>query len=285
MRKLLLLLATTLSLSAQAVDPNLYAGLRWRLVGPFRGGKATSASGVPGNPAIYYFGTAGSGVWKTVDGGQVWNCVSDSVRLTGIGAVAVAPSRADTVYIGASQGAAAGLYRSTDGGEHWDLVGLQGHGVLSIVIDPHNPDVVMAASGDAGVVRSADGGKTWKSVLPDEKTGGVWLVFDPDDPRNVYAGTRAITQGGRGGFGGGGGRGAPPVTTPATDSQIFRSADEGLTWTKTGPEGLPGGNFGTISLAVAPGSRGQRVYDYVAQGMSAPTTAARTGRAPRTIRD
>ena len=108
------------ALPAQSVDPNLYAGLRWRLLGPFRGGKATMASGVPGNPAVYYFGTAGSGVWKTVDGGQVWNCVSDSVRLTGIGAVAVAPSRPDTVYVGATSGPTAGVYRSTDGGAHWN---------------------------------------------------------------------------------------------------------------------------------------------------------------------
>src|SRR5215831_11070062 len=214
MRKLVFVFATTLSLSAQAVDPNIYAGLRWRLLGPFRGGKATTASGVPGNPAIYYFGTAGSGVWKTVDGGQVWTCVSDSMQLTAIGAVAVAPSRPDIVYVGASAGPTAGLYRSNNGGEHWDLVALKGHAVASIVIDPHNPDVVMAAATDAGVMRTADSGKSWNPVLPDDKIGGVWLVFDPDDPRNVYAGTRAIAQGGRGG-GGGGGRGAEPMTTPA----------------------------------------------------------------------
>ena len=251
-------------LGAQPIDPNLYSGIRWRLIGPFRGGKATMVSGVPGSPAIYYMGTAGSGVWKTVDGGQVWNCVSDSVRLTGIGAVAVAPSRPDTVYVGATTANTAGLYRSNDGGGHWDLVALQGHGVSSIVIDPHNPDVVMAAAGDTGVMRTTDGGKTWTGVLPDAKMGGVWLVFDPDNPANVYAGTRPAAAGGRGG---GGGRGAPPVTTPATDSQIYRSSDEGVTWKKTAPDGLPGGNFGTIALAVAPGTKGQRVYDYVAQGM------------------
>jgi len=220
-------------------------------------------SGVPGNPAVYYMGTAGSGVWKTVDGGQVWECVSDSVKLTGIGAVAVAPSRPDTVYVGATTSLTAGLYRSTDGGVHWDLVALQGHGVTSIAIDPRNPDLVMAAAGDTGVMRTSDGGTTWKSVLPDEKVGGVWLVFDPDNPANVYAGTRPATGGGRGGPG----RGAPAVTTPATDSQIYRSNDEGVTWTKTAPTGLPGGNFGTIALAVAPGTGGKRVYDYVAQGM------------------
>src|SRR5579863_2186573 len=169
MRKTYLLLFTLLAAaSAQTVDPNLYAGMKWRLVGPFRGGKATTASGVPGNPAVYYFGTAGSGVWKTVDGGQVWACVSDPMRLTSIGAVAVAPSHPDTVYVGASGGALVsgggsnrGLYRSTDAGGHWDLVALAEHSVSSIVIDPHNADIVMAA-GDAGVERTSDGGKTWK---------------------------------------------------------------------------------------------------------------------------
>ncbi len=253
------------SASAQPVDSDLYGGMRWRLLGPFRGGKSTMVSGVPGNPAIYYMATAGSGVWKTVDGGQVWNCVSDSLRLTSMGAVAVAPSRPETVYAGAAgTGSAAGLYRSNDGGAHWDFVALQGHAVSSIVIDPHKPDVVMAA-GDNGVVRTVDGGKTWKSTLPDEKLAGVWLVFDPDNPKKMYAGTRPITAGGRGG--GGGGRGAAPVLTPATDSQIYRSTDEGATWKKTSPNGLPGGNFGTIALAVAPGTKGERVYDYVAQGI------------------
>src|ERR1700679_2878466 len=101
---LTLLAAASPGALAQSVDPNLYAGVKWRLIGPFRGGKATMASGVPGNPAVYYFGTAGSGVWKTVDGGQIWTCVSDSLRLTSIGAMAVAPSRPDTVYVGAAGG-------------------------------------------------------------------------------------------------------------------------------------------------------------------------------------
>jgi photosystem II stability/assembly factor-like uncharacterized protein len=245
---------------AQTVDADLYAGLKWRLIGPFRGGKSTMVSGVPGNPAVYYMATAGSGVWKTVDGGQVWTCVSDSIHLTSVGAVAVAPSRPETVYAGAPSG----LYRSNDGGGRWDLVALEGHSVSSIVIDPRNADIVLAVSADKGVERSSDGGKNWKSVLPDEKIGGVWLVFDPDNPKNVYAGTRTISAGGRGG---GGGRGAAPVLTPATDSQIYRSTDEGHTWKKTSPTGLPGGNFGTIALAVAPGTKGKRVYDYVAQGI------------------
>lgn len=272
----LLLAAAVLPALAQPIPSNLYSGMRWRLVGPFRGGKVTMVSGVPGNPAVYFMGTAGSGVWKTVDGGQVWTCVSDSERLTGIGAVAVAPSQPDTVYVGAN-GSPSGLYKTTDGGAHWEMVALQGHGISSIVIDPHNPDLVMAAAtegaggrgatansptGDGGIQRTTDGGKTWKSVLPDP-VSGTWLVFDPDNPKNVYAGTRPA--GGAGG--GGGGRGAAPVTTPATDSQIYRSTDEGATWTKTSPDGLPGGSFGTIALAVAPGTNGLRIYNYVAQGI------------------
>src|ERR1700756_4082858 len=94
------LLLLALTVSAQTVDTDLYGGLRWRSLGPFRGGKSTMVSGVPGNPAVYYMATAGSGVWKTVDGGQVWNCVSDSIHLTSVGAVAVAPSRPETVYAG-----------------------------------------------------------------------------------------------------------------------------------------------------------------------------------------
>lgn len=265
--KLAFLLSTWITaaalLTAQGVDPHLYAGLQWRLIGPFRGGKASMTSGVPGNPAVYYFATAGSGVWKTTDGGQTWSCVTDLVRLTTTNAVAVAPSNPETVYVGAGAGPTAGLYRSSDAGAHWTQVGLQGHAVSSIVVDPHDPNVVMAAAGDSGVARTTDGGRTWTSVLPDAKVGAVWLVLDPDDPHNVYAGTRPISEGGRGG----GGRGAAPVTTPATDSHIYRSRDEGATWTKTSPDGLPGGNFGTISLAVAPGTKGLRVYDYVAQGI------------------
>src|ERR1700683_1123728 len=111
----MLLLAVSAVSFAQPVDPSRYAGMRGRLLGPFRGGKSTMVAGVPGNPAIYYMATAGSGIWKTVDGGQVWNCVSDSMRLTAMGAVAVAPSRPDTVYAGAIGGGPdAGLYRSTD---------------------------------------------------------------------------------------------------------------------------------------------------------------------------
>ena len=258
-------------ISAQSIDPDLYAGLQWRSLGPFRGGKATMVSGVPGNPAVYYIGTAGSGVWKTVDGGQVWTCVSDSVRLTGIGAVAVAPSRPDTVYVGASGGRAASgtlpLHR-------WRrAIGTSSRcratRSTSIVIDPHNPDLVMAAAGrhrrDA---HATDGGKTWKSVLPDAQVGGVWLVFDPDNPNNVYAGTRPSrrrwTRRRR--------RWRRPRRS-AGDDACNRFADLSLERRR---RHLEEDQPRTACRAATsepsrwpwrPAPRAQRVYDYVAQGM------------------
>ena len=239
-------------------------------------------AGVPGNPAVYYMGTAGSGIWKTVDGGQVWTCVSDSVRLTSVAAVAVAASRPDTVYAGAAgSGPEAGLYRSVDGGGHWELVALKGHAVSSIVIDPRRPETVMAAAADSGVVRTTDGGKNWKSVLPDSQAGGVWLVFDPDNPKNVYAGTRPIAENGRGG---GGGRGAAPVRRPATDSQIYRSTDEGRHGRRPAPTDCRAATSARSRWRSRRGLAGSAFTITLRKACSGPMTRASIGRARRTIR-
>ncbi len=246
------------------VNASLYtapkSGLEWRMIGPLRGGKSTSVVGVPGNPAIYYMGTAGSGAWRTTDGARTWQNVSDGVRLTGIGAVAVAPSAPSVVYIGASgQGERNGLYRSTDGGETFTLVALDGHAVAAIVIDPHNPRVVMAASSDAGLVRSSNGGVSFATVLaPDAAmAGSSALVFASEDARVVYSAGRA--RGARGG------RVAAATATP--DPPIYRSNDEGAHWVATGSSGLPERGRGTVALSVAPGFHGARLYAYMAQGV------------------
>src|SRR5579872_6858832 len=281
-RCLLFVLIASAAASAQGVDPQLYAGLRWRLLGPLRGGKATMATGVPGNPAVYYFGTAGSGVWKTVDGGQVWTCVTDSIRLTSIGAVAVAASRPDTVYVGAGAGPTAGLYRSTDGGGHWDLVALQGHAVSSIVIDPKNPDIVMAAAGDSGVSRSTDGGRTWTSTLPDAQTGAVcWCsiptirtMFTPGHirSRKADAGVRVADE------------------VPRRSRRLrptLRSIDR-ETKALRGPRPVPM----DCPAGISEPSRSRSLRELKAsaftttsrRGCSAPTMAARIGLAPPTIR-
>ncbi|HWG38743.1 MAG TPA: hypothetical protein VN690_13610 [Terriglobales bacterium] len=269
-RSALLIALASACVAAAQVPASMYSSLQWRLIGPLRGGKATAVAGVAGNPAVYYMGTAGSGAWKTSDGGRTWQCISDSARLTGIGAVAVMPvtGKPAVVYVGASGGGpSAGLYRSEDGGRTLALVALGGHAVSAITIDPRDPNQVLAAATDTGVVRSGDGGRSWTTVLAAADAGGgaVALAPSPDDARVVYAGVRAAF-GGRGArAGGGAGRGA---AAPApNDPPVFRSHDGGKTWTKTAGNGLPASRRGTIGLAVAPGHRGDQVFAYVAQGV------------------
>ena len=250
----LLIVALVFPALAQ-VNPHVHAGLHWRLIGPWRGGKATSVVGVAGDPAVYYMGTAGGGAWRTRDGGRTWQNFSDNVRLTGIGAVAAASS--GLVLVGAAgQGERNGLYRSTAGGDGLALVGLGGHAVASIALDPENPEVALAAA-DSGVVRSSDGGRTWEMVLPSTRAGGgaADLAPAPDDFEIVYASFRPAF----GGFAGRGGTGGDP--------NVFRSSDGGASWTATAGAGLPPRGRGTVGLAVAPGTQGRRVYATMAQGV------------------
>jgi len=163
-------------------DPaNLYAGLHWRLLGPFRGGRVAAVSGVPGRPNEFYFGSVNGGVWKSVDAGRVWTPVFDSQPVASIGALAVAPSAPDVVYVGSgestlrdSMGYGNGVYKSTDAGKTWAHLGLdETHHIGRVAIHPKNPDVVFVAAigqlyapnADRGVFRTRDGGKSWQKVL------------------------------------------------------------------------------------------------------------------------
>jgi photosystem II stability/assembly factor-like uncharacterized protein len=163
-------------------DPKLYAGLEWRSVGPFRAGRASAVAGVAGNPAIYYMGTPGGGVWKTTDGGTIWKPISDAVPVASIGAIAVAPSNPDVVYVGTGDvsevggavNAGAGVYKSTDAGATWTHVGLgDTWHIGALWIDPHDPDLVVVAAlghtfakdADRGIFKTTDGGRSWKKTL------------------------------------------------------------------------------------------------------------------------
>ena len=180
-------------------DSSLYSGLSWRMLGPFRGGRVDAVSGVPGRPNEFYFGAVNGGVWKTIDAGRVWTPVFDSQPVASIGALAVAPSAPDTIYVGSgestlrdSMGYGNGMYKSTDAGKTWTHIGLDDtQHIGKIAVDPKNPNVVFvaaighlyAAHPERGVFRSQDGGRTWKKVLfKNDSVGAVDVVIDPDQP-------------------------------------------------------------------------------------------------------
>jgi hypothetical protein len=268
-------LALTLVLAVLAAAPGraavpeaAYSALRWRLVGPLRGGWATCAAGVPGEPETYYFGAADGGVWKTADAGRTWAPLFDAAGVGSVGAVAVAPSDPRVLYVGTGQVAprwditsGEGVFRSGDGGATWQRRGLgDSRHVGRILVDPRNPDVVLVAAlghffgpnEERGVFRSTDGGADWQRVLfRDADTGAVDLAADPAAPDVVYA---ALWQARRYPW--------QAYFTPAAGpgSGIWKSTDGGATWAQLTGGGLPAGPLGRIGLAVAPGSGGRRVY-------------------------
>jgi photosystem II stability/assembly factor-like uncharacterized protein len=261
------LVAFIVSVAAgQQLDPKLYSGLRWRLVGPFRGGRTVSVAGIPGQPNVYYFGSVGGGVWKTTNGGVAWNPVFDSQNVASIGAIAIAPSDPNTIYVGTGEpdlrsdlSTGNGMYKSTDAGASWQYIGLDDSRQISrIVVDAHDPNVVLVAglghaygpNAERGVFKSVDGGRNWKKVLyTDENHGAIDLQADPDNPRTLYAAMWHVQR--------------PPWSQYPPDNNdgaIYRSTDAGETWAQLNAHGLPQANWGRIGLAVARGSAGKRLY-------------------------
>ena len=252
--------------SASAVDASYLNLLRWRSIGPSRGGRVVTVAGDPVNKFTFYQGTTGGGVWKTDDGGLNWANVSDGFFATGsVGAMAVAPSNPNVIYVGmgeacfrgnASHGD--GVYKSTDAGKSWTKLGLEATRQIGrLEVHPTNPDIAwVAALGDGwgpnpdrGVFRTRDGGRTWQKVLyKSENAGAIDLVLDPANPNVLYATTLELRRY-PWGF-----RSAGPGTA------IFKSTDGGDTWTDISAKpGLPKGDKGRIGIALAP-SRPNRVW-------------------------
>ena len=246
----------------------LYAGLHWRMVGPFRGGRVAAATGVPGRPNEFYFGAVNGGVWKSVDAGRVWTPIFDSQPIASIGAIAVAPSAPDTIYVGSGEstlrdsvGYGNGMYKSTDAGATWTHIGLEDtQHIGRIAVDPRNPSVLFVAaighlyapSAERGVFRSRDGGRTWQKVLfKNADVGAVEVVIDPTNSNVVYAGLWNTRR--------------PPWYTYAPTNGpgggIFKSTDGGSTWTQL-TNGLPPQGIGRTGIAIAP-SNPRRVYAVV----------------------
>ncbi len=260
-----LLVFATGCLAAQPFDPSLFSGMRWRLVGPFRAGRTVTATGVPGHPDRFYFGAVGGGVWRSDNAGRTWEPIFDSQPVASIGAVAVAPSDPDVLYVGSGEADMRndisygnGVYKSADGGKSWTHLGLADtRQIGQILVDPKNPDLVyVAALGHAygpnrerGVFRSKDGGKTWANVLyKDENTGAVDLAMDPSNSRTILA---ALWQTRRPPW-----SVYPPSNGPG--SGLYRSEDGGDTW-KQITAGIPSETLGRIRIAFAP-SDPRRVY-------------------------
>src|SRR2546430_2665912 len=200
----LLLLLPCAALAASQVDPQLFSGMKWRQVGPFRGGRVVAVSGVPGDPATWYFGAVAGGVWKSTNAGSTWQPVFDEQKIASIGAIAVADSDHNIIYVGTGEACPRGnisygdgVYKSLDAGRTWQHLGLRDtRHIGAIVVDPRNPDVVfVAALGHAfgpnderGIFRTGDGGKTWQRVLfRDRDSGGIDVVLDPRHPNTPFA--------------------------------------------------------------------------------------------------
>lgn len=244
---------------------DLFAGLRWRNIGPFHGGRISAVTGAIGQPGVYYVGTPAGGVWKTTSAGVTWFPIFDQfLNVDSIGAVQAAPSDPNIVYVGTGDSVGGssgdGMYRSDDAGQTWTRIGLdETTKINKIVIDPKDPNVVVASTqGDAkhtgqGIYRTTDGGKTWTNVLKTENANGTRDVEYAFDKPNVMF---ATSQGAGGGFGGGGGGGGG-APQGVNGTALYKSTDSGKTWKKV--DTLPP-YTGRISVAIAMHTDGKRVY-------------------------
>jgi len=265
----LALVAITSSVSqlgAQKLDASLYSSLEWRMIGPFRGGRTIGATGVRGQPNVFYVGVNNGGVWKTTDYGRVWTPIFDEQPTGSVGDVAVAPSNPNVIYVGSGEGVQRpdlstgdGIYKSTDAGKTWRHLGLRdGQQIGSVIVDPRDENRIFAGvlghpygpNAERGVYRSTNGGETFERVLyKDENTGAAQVAFDPSNPQIVYAALWAGRQG--------------PWENASWNgplSGLFKSVDGGTTWRQIG-KGFPSAaeGLGRIGFTVAP-SDPRRMY-------------------------
>src|SRR5438270_7522304 len=264
----------------QAQQPNTEA-LRYRYIGPV-GNRVTSVVGVPGQPYIYYAGSASGGIFKTIDGGIHWEAIFDGQPVSSLGSLVVAPSDPNTIWAGTGEAwirshisVGQGIYRSTDAGKTWKLMGLEKTGRIGhLAIDPKNPDVVVAcALGHAygpqqerGVFRTTDGGNHWERVLfTDENSGCSDIVMDPSNPRVLFAGMWPLEMHTWGRESGGPGSG------------LYMSRDEGATWKKLTGHGLPTRMTGKWALAISR-SNPNRIFAMIETGDGVPYKGQETDR-------
>ena len=243
-------------------DP-LFKGMKYRNIGPFRGGRSLTAGGIPGDPTTYYFGATGGGVWKSTDGGTSWTSVFDKDGSPAIGSLAVAASQPNIVYVGTGEACIRGnisqgdgVWKTLDAGKSWKNVGLNDTRAIGrVIVNPNNPDIVFVAAlghpygpnAERGVFRSVDGGKNWEKVLyKDENTGAVDVAFDPHNANILFA---SLWQARRTPW---------SLSSGGPGSGLYRSTDGGTTWKQLEEHGLPKPPYGRIGVSVAANS--ERVY-------------------------
>ena len=243
----------------QTFDESLYNSVQWRSVGPFRGGRSAAVTGVPGKPLLYYMGATGGGVWRTQDGGQTWSNISDGYFGGSIGAVAVAESDPNVIYVGGGEVTVRGnvsygygMWKSEDAGKTWtEIPGFEdARHIVKIRIHPKNPDIVYAAvlgdlyqsNENRGVFKSTDGGATWnKTLFANADAGATDLTFDPNNARILYASTWRIR------------RTPYSLSSGGEGSALWKSTDSGETWEDiSGNSGLPEGAWGISGVTVSP---------------------------------
>ncbi|MGA9788875.1 MAG: glycoside hydrolase, partial [Candidatus Sulfotelmatobacter sp.] len=225
------------STTAQQVPENTYQDLHWRMIGPFRGGRTRAATGVPSQPNVFYVGQVNGGVWKTDDYGRTWAPIFDHESTQSIGAIAVAASNPDVVYVASGEGlhrpdlsVGNGIYKSTDAGKTWTHLGLRdGFQIPALAIDPRDPNRVFAAvlghpygpNEERGLFRSTDGGQTWQKVISkDENTGASDVEIDPSNPDIIYASMWEAREG----------PWEDGNLFNGTGGGLFKSTDGGSTW-------------------------------------------------------
>jgi photosystem II stability/assembly factor-like uncharacterized protein len=271
MKKWTLLLSLPLLATSATYDTKLFQEMRWRSIGPLRGGRTKSAAGVAGQPNVFYIGVCNGGVWKTTDYGRTWNPIFDDQPTGSVGAVTVAPSDPNVIYVGSGEGlqrpdlsVGDGVYKSTDAGKTWTHLGLRdGQQIPQITVDPRNPDRLFVAvlghpygpNAERGLYRSTNGGQSFEKVLgKDENTGASDVAIDPTNPEVIYAALWEARQG--------------PWENAAWSGPgggMFKSIDGGTTW-KPIMTGIPDG-FIQANIAIAP-SNTRRLYASVAAGGS-----------------
>lgn len=250
------------------IPSELYSSVEYRLVGPFRGGRSAAVTGVPGQPNLFYFGATGGGVWKTLDGGRSWKNISDGYFGGSIGAVEVAKSDPNVIYVGGGEktlrgnvSSGYGIWKTENGGKSWEKAGLEkSRHVPRIRVHPKDYNTVYAAvlgniykpTKERGVYKSTDGGKSWKQVLyVNDQSGAVDLTFDPNNPRILYASTWRAQ------------RTPYSLSSGGDGSGLWKSADSGESWTEISKnEGFPKDTLGIIGVAVSP-VNSERVFAIV----------------------